>query len=419
MVLAYFQTIRQFGRDVRLYFFIAALMGFTYDGGIYAVLFNLYLLRIGFGPEVIGQVNSAGMLAFALSAFPAGAIGQKLGNRRAIVMGIFIMLLGSLWVPFTTLESPAWQTFSIYLANILLNLGLALFYVNATPYLIAITQPQARNHAFSMQSALISLAGFIGGLLAGFLPGYFAATFAYTLDDPAPYRYPLLIAAVLIGLGAFATTLMRDIAPLEVKRVAEPASEPAGQTRSVLWLIFVLSFVRLLVVSGSGVAMTFFNVYMDAGLGVSTATIGVLMSASRLLAVPAALMTPILVHRLGNARVTLLASLALSLCLLPLAFSSWWPVAGLGYMSTIAFTSVRYPAFTVYTMEITPSGWRATMSGAGEMAAGLSFAIIAFVGGLIIATHGYTLLFLAGSLLSVVGALILWLFMRFTRTQAA
>jgi MFS family permease len=298
-------------------------------------------------------------------------------------------------------------------------MGLALFYVNATPYLIAITRPQDRNHAFSMQSALISLAGFIGGLLAGFLPGYFATTFAYTLADPAPYRYPLLIAAALIGLGAFATTFMRETAPPEVKRLEVKPVELSNTGRSIFWLIVVLSFVRLLVVSGSGVAMTFFNVYMDAGLRVPTATIGVLMSVSRLLAVPAALITPLLVHRFGNARVTLLASLALSLCLLPLAFSSLWTVAGLGYMSTIAFTSVRYPAFTVYTMEITPPSWRAVMSGAGEMAAGLSFAIIAFVGGLIIATQGYTLLFLAGSILSIAGALLLWLFMRFTRTQAA
>ena len=42
------------------YFVAVALVGFALDGGIYSVLLNLFLLRLGYGPEQIGLVNAAG-----------------------------------------------------------------------------------------------------------------------------------------------------------------------------------------------------------------------------------------------------------------------------------------------------------------------------------------------------------------------
>lgn len=412
MAISYSQVVRQFGRNVYLYLLIAALLGFTYDGGIYSVLFNLYLLRLDLGPEVIGQVNSLGMLAFAVSAFPAGAVGHWLGSRAAMLLGCLVMFIGSLWTPLAALVAPSWQLWQLIIAYILLNAGLALFYVNATPYLTYTTRTEDRNYVFSVQSAVISLAGFAGGLLAGFLPGYFASTLGYTLSEATPYRYPLLLAAGLIAVGGVVMLKLQDAAPRVDKVAEEKVAQPEQGIWAIFWLLAVLAFVRFLIVSGSSVVMTFFNVYLDAGLGAPTATIGMLIAAGRLLAAPAALITPLLVGRLGNARVTLYSSLALALCLVPVALSTSWGVAGLGYIGAMALTSIRYPAFTVYTMAITPAGWRAAVSGAGEMAAGLSFACIALLGGYLIAFYGFSTLFFAGALLSIGGAAVLWLFMQ-------
>lgn len=412
MAISYFQIVRQFGRNIHWYLLIAALLGFTYDGGIYSVIFNLYLLRLGLGPETVGQVNSLGMLAFALSAFPAGALGQWWGSRSIMLLGCAIMFVGSVWTPLAALTAPAWQLWGLNIAYILLNVGLALFYVNSTPYLTYTTATEARNYIFSVQSAVISLAGFAGGLLAGFMPGYFASTGGYDLAEATPYRYPLLLAAALVGLGGLAMFKLEEATPRPDKGAGLKESATPIGAWAIFWLIAILALVRFLIVSGSSVVMTFFNVYLDAGLATPTATIGIIIAAGRLVAVPAALLTPLLVHRLGNAQVTLVSSLALALFLLPVALSSHWVVAGLGYIGTIALTSIRYPAFTVYTMAVTPLGWRSTVSGAGEMAAGLSFACIALVGGYLITLYGFPTLFLSGMLLSISGAAVLWLFMR-------
>jgi hypothetical protein len=76
MVTTYAQKLRLFNRDVRLYMVTWILAGFCFVG-IYMVLFNLYLLRLGYDPEFIGLVNAAGSLAFAILSLPAGALGGR------------------------------------------------------------------------------------------------------------------------------------------------------------------------------------------------------------------------------------------------------------------------------------------------------------------------------------------------------
>jgi hypothetical protein len=67
-------------------------------------------------------------------------------------------------------------------------------------------------------------------------------------------------------------------------------------------------------------------------------------------------------------------------------------------------------------MELIPSGWRAAMSGATTLAAGLSWAGIAWGGGYVIAALGYRSLFLAGAGMTAVGALVFWVCFRLARS---
>jgi MFS family permease len=414
VVTSYLKTVRRFNGTIRLYLFATALMGFTYDGGIYAVIFNLYLLRLGYGPDFVGQVNAAGMFAFAVSAFPAGALGERFGNRRLLLVGMWTLFVGSFLLALVESGPLAWQTIGLMGAYILLNIGLACYFVNSIPYLMNITTAEERTAAFSVQSASISLAAFAGSLIAGFLPGYFALLFGHSLDEPAPYRYPLWLASILFTAGIWAIVAGRPSAAQPATSQPVTVELPATSSRSVWGLIGALTLIRLLLISGSAVAMIFFNVYMDAGLAVPTAQIGVAISLGRLSAVPAALLTPLLAARMGNARVTVLSSLGVVLCLLPLALAPVWYAATIGYIGAIAMSSVRYPAFMVYTMELIPARFRSVVAGASEMAAGLSFAMLALAGGFIIVAGGYGPLFLTGAAFNLLGtaALVLFLYIR-------
>ena len=82
MVAAYVQALRGSHRNVRLLLTNSALLGFAIDGGIYSVIFNLYVLRLNFGPEFVGQVNSVANLVFAFGSLAAGWLGMRFGARR-------------------------------------------------------------------------------------------------------------------------------------------------------------------------------------------------------------------------------------------------------------------------------------------------------------------------------------------------
>jgi len=79
MTANYLKALRLFSRNVRLYLITTVLVGFCYYG-IYAVLFNLYLLRLGYGPGFIGLVNAAGWSPVVVFALPAGALGSRWGD---------------------------------------------------------------------------------------------------------------------------------------------------------------------------------------------------------------------------------------------------------------------------------------------------------------------------------------------------
>jgi MFS family permease len=170
-------------------------------------------------------------------------------------------------------------------------------------------------------------------------------------------------------------------------------------------LILALSAVVLLRFGAWGVLTTFFNVYLDDSLLVSTALIGGLVAAAQLVAVPAALAAPLVVGRWGIVRTIMLGSLAMGLTILPVALIPQWWAAGLGYLGTsIAYYLTTGP-IRVFSQEIVAPAWRGTMSGALGLGAGLSMSAVSLGGGYAIIAFGYPSVFLVGTVLALVGAL--------------
>jgi MFS family permease len=389
-------------------------VGFTVFGGIYTVLLNLYLLRLGYGPEFIGLVNGAGLLAGAVFSLPAGALGRRWGIRRMMIAGMNLMVVGFGLLPLAEFIPTTLQAGWLLATYLFAWLGGALYLVNSNPFLMGATGPEERNHVFSVWSALGPLAGFAGSLVGGLLPGFFAARLDTPLDYPGPYRYPLMIAAALFIPAVLVLLATHKVSGGQTKEtVIEAGTAPLG-------LIALMAAVVLLGLAGQGAANIFFNVYLDAGLDVPTAQIGALLGFGRLLAVPAALATPLLVARWGKGRTSLLGIAGITLSLLPLALVPHWGAAWVGLMGVTAMFSIRDPALNVYMMEMMTPGWRSAMSGAAVMAVGLSYSAISLGGGYIITALGYRTLFLTGAGLTAAGALLFWAyFLRVPRGEFA
>jgi MFS family permease len=417
MAVAYIRTLRTLGRDVRLYLTGAAAYGFAQEG-VRGVLLNLYLLRLGYGPRFIGLVSAASLLAFTAACPAAGALATRKGSRTVMITGMGLITVGSGLLPLVESLPTAWESGLLLATAALTGLGMALYLVNGIPFLMGATQPQERDHAFSAQMGLVPLAAFAGSLVGGALPGVLTRMMGVPADSPAPYRYALLLAATLLvpALLTLLVTEPRTVWPRPAQETAPVTSDgsPGTAVRDAApWgIIGLIALVAGLRFAGQSTTRTFFNVYLDDELGAPTALIGTITAAAQLVAVPAALATPMLVARWSRRQVIIAGSLGQALSQSVLAMLPRPGAAGLGYAGTMALFQTTTSAFRVFSQELASLRWRATMAAALMMGAGFTASIMTFFGGFVITVMGYRNLFFLGAGLTALGAGVFALFSR-------
>jgi predicted MFS family arabinose efflux permease len=203
--------------------------------------------------------------------------------------------------------------------------------------------------------------------------------------------------------------------------VQSPAVDPdrADSARAPIGLILIVALFMALRFGGRGPVFTFFNVYMDSEMGISTALIGGLSATALLVSVPAALFAPLLVARWGNARTIVGGMIGLVLCTLPLALIPHWPAASLAYVASSAMFSLTVGPQRVFSQELVAPRWQATMASAFMMGAGLAFAAMSLVGGYVIVGLGYRTLFLISTGSLAAATLLFWVYFRTPRGEMA
>ena len=415
MFIAYIRAFKRFSHDVRMYLFAGAMIGFSYIG-IVAVLLNLYLLRLGYGPVFIGWVAGSTALAFALSSLPAGVLGSYWGNRRVVLVGVALVGISMAVLPLVEWLPQGWQGASVLATRLLGGFGFALYAVNSTPYLVAATEPVDRGYVFSIQVALSALAGFIGSLIAGIMPGAFAALLDLNIDGPEPYRYPLAMAGLLMFPAILALLTTREVA------VEPPKSVEAAAPNVRTGLYFMIGLLALTALCRNGsesAARSFFNIYLDAELGVSIPRIGAMTAFGQVLAIPAALAAPLMVARFGNTKTIVLGTAGIAVSLVLMALIPHWTTASLGFLGVVGMRSMTRAVLNVYQMEIVALDWRSLTSGTVSTAMGLGYALMALGGGYLIVWLGYRGLFLTGAGLAAAGAVMFAGYFRVPRGEYA
>jgi len=410
---AYLNAMRHFSHDVRMYLVVSALYGIAYFG-INSVLLNLYLLRLDYGNEFIGLVNASTALAFALTSIPAGAIGARWGYRYTVIAGVALVGAGSGLLPLAEYLPLASRSYGIIATRLCTGFGFALYVVNTYPYLVGATSEHERGYVFSIQVALSPTMGFVGSLIAGILPDLFAGYLGTTLDSPAPFRYPIYLSGLLLipaVLALFTTSNLDERAPGQ--------ASSAARGTFPLMIIGFLAITALLRMTSEGAARSFFNVYLDEGLGVGPAQIGLLTAIGQLLAGPAALFSPAWVSRYGKERTIVYATFGIAASLFLMGSLPHWSIAGLGFMGVIGMLSIVRAVANVVQMEIVAPGWRGVASGIISTAMGMGFSSMALGGGYLASSVGYPALFLAAGSAVTLSALLFWVYFRVPRGEYA
>ena len=387
--------LARFERDVKLYMACAALIGFS-AFGIYSVLFNLYLLRMDYDVGLIGHFNAAGLLSFGLFSPIAGNWARRAGYRRTLVGGMFLMVMGYLLMSLAGFFFGPLRTGWITAVQMIINCGFATYMVNSSPFLMSATAVENRSLVFALRGAVWPLFGFAGSALGGTLPQAFAWLTGY--DGLVPYQCSLLVASLVLAPSLF---LFGSTTGDGSQEQSDATAEGEDETRPDAPLLMI-GLISLLAAPGVAVARTFFNVYLNAELGISPPSIGWTIGLAQLLSVPAALVMPYVLAKTDHIQVFTYTTLGIALALLPMAFIPRWEAAGLGYVSVIVLVAVRMPAFAVFHQELVAPRWRSTMSAMTTSTALIGFAITSFGGGHLALSMGYTQLFLLGVVITCI-----------------
>jgi MFS family permease len=424
----YLEAVGLFSRNARLY--LAHIMGMDLIHGTWEVLFNLYLLAVGFGIEFIGLRLLIGGIASSVASLPAGVMSDRIGRKWSFILGDG----GGAAVALVNIMST--ERGVLLVTPVVGALFGALHAVSESAFMAENSTPEERVHLFSVGSGLSTLAEMGGSIIGGVIPLWGATSFGKI----AAYR-----SAAWFGIGLWFVSLVPAWMLREYPQAQsgaqgrEPqAASKGGEVRSrYLTLspglvqhpttIAKLAACGALISFGAGFVVPLFSVFFQEALHAQEHQIGMAFASGSAVLAVASFLAPFVRERLGKVPAIVLTRFASVPFILILAFSRdigpylapALSVAGAAYVLRVVLMNVAAPISSAFSMELLEPGERGTATGVQRMASGLLSALGGFFGSLMMAAGDYrTPFFLMGALyLASTG--LFWAFFRNEESRRA
>ncbi len=408
-ISAYLSRIGQFTPNARkflLFQFFLAL-----NTGIYGVIFNLYVLKLGYREDFLGVLLAIVYVTTGVCALPAAMLCDRVGRKRTLVLSasVLAVALGLLY----TVASDG----MLAAGSVLYGVSTALSVTASSPFMAENSSPEKRIHLFSLNSAIGMLSAILGSLAGGLLPGAVAGALGVATDSLLSYRLTLYLSLTAVVVSLLPLLLIREQDPPAVDRL-ERLRLVLRVTRSPN--VRRLVFVNVLIGIGAGLIVPFFNVYFHKVLAASEGQIGVIFAIGQVVMVIGLLCIPRLTGRFGKVRTIALTQLLSIPFLLLIAFTTNIYLAGFAYVMRMTFMNMANPAIQSFNMEIVPSRERATVSSLTSMGWYLFLALSTFASGVMMSQANYLLPYLITCLVYFVAAVAYYVFfLRIENTTAA
>jgi fucose permease len=157
----YIARMRLFSRNARLY--MIHVVGMDVIHGTWEVVFNLYLLAVGFDVAFVGLRILVRSISVAAMSIPAGLISDRIGRKLSFILGDGVGALTSL-VAIST-ANPA----LILGAAVMAGLFGSLHGVSEPAFMAENSEDHERVHLFSVADGTRTAAAIIGSALCGFI----------------------------------------------------------------------------------------------------------------------------------------------------------------------------------------------------------------------------------------------------------
>jgi len=374
----YWGRVAECGRDVRLFLVFALL---SYLGiGVFALIFNLYLVRLGYDEAFIGAFNAVYTLTMGISCLGLGFLINRFGNWACLTWGTAAFVVTSISICFVT-DAVLLQIFAI-----LIGVGSAFIMTAQMPFAIEWSPPRHTATIAALSSAINSASVMLGSLIGGLLPGIIASD----PESVTAYRWTLGIGAALTALSLPPMLMMgearreRHHADFRMAHAQLLSVDVRKRARKDVTALILLGLFLAL---GVGAIEPFYNVLLE-DTGTPTSSIGLIFALSGLVATAVSIGGPALANRIGLAAAQVWIRLIHIPIHLALIFFPSAAIVSAAYASRKISGSMAWPLESSHVGGLLPPQARAHAFGLRSAAWNIGYAFAAFVSGVVIARTG-------------------------------
>ena len=394
--------LREYNRNVQRFFLFAIPL---FSGmALFSLLYNLYLIRLSYQEDFIGQVAGLFPLASGLLAVPVAIVSDRIGRKPFLVATALVLSISQLGLCIFT------DSNLLLAASFAGGIAAAFVFVNFIPFIAENAARERRGQAISIWMSIQNLTRMVVSLVGGTLPILFARVTDTSTDTPHPFRYTLLLGVACSIISLIPLIGMKvSTHPRAQEQATASGERPATPWKHLATFASISAFRGL----SMGFSYPFFNVFFQQELGTSTAVIGVVFFLSQLLGFPSTLSSPLMTQRFGATRtivpLRLLGSLSIAMLGLVLDFHV---AVGL-FLLSATMEAVTTPTEMIFATNTLPRAYWARLQSVRVTGFQIPAAIASIWAGVLILDHGYWLAFaLAGTSRLISAVIFLFAFRR-------
>ena len=399
VLLDYIRNLKAFKPNARYYLVSVMVTGMTMGG--FRLLFNFFVLSLGYDEELLGNLITTSNLTALFMALPMGFLVDLWGRKNALI--IRTLLLG-----FSVAVMALWPGMLVFFGmNILIGLAMSINSVVTGPFMMENSDEQERSYLFSFGSGIQMAAMSVGNWVGGYLPTWVGGYQQVDPESSSAYAGTMLIIALVSTIGLIPVLFIKRN---RLANVRDGVFAPIVFARENPKLL-VKVFTPLLIVSiGAGLFVPFMNVFFREVHHLPDTTVGSLMAWGSLAMGAGLLVAPPLADRLGKLRLVVITQgLSIPFMIL-LGFSPLLWVSAAAFYFRMALMNMSSPIYQNFVLEQVRPDDRATVASLHSMIWSFGRSFSPSVSGSLQVSYGFGPPFGVAIGLYIVAIFLYWLF---------
>lgn len=399
LAIEYGSHIRAFKPNARLYLLNVIISGAAM--GVYRLLFNFFVLSLGFDEALLGSLITVSSLTALLAALPMGYLADLIGRKIALVVSGVLVSISV----FAMLIYPYEGVF--YAMNIVSGLAQSLAAVTMAPFLMENSGEEERTYLFSMGSGLQMAMASVGNWVGGYLPTWVAQSRGVSATSSVAYSGALMAIAFALAVSVIPLLLLRV---QRLDRSERSVFAPLAYAYRHPAQLGKLILPMLLTSVGAGLIMPFMNVFFRVVHNQPDPVIGSLFAWGSLAMGLGLLIAPPLADRMGKIQLVVVTQGLSIPFLILLGYAPWFWVGAVAYYIRLALMNMSGPVYQTFVMEEVEPGARATVASLVSMSWNFGWAFSPMISGWLQVNYGFGLPFLGTIILYTVSVILYWYF---------